>query len=749
MKHYLKLPAIAVFVFFIGYSFELLIHARNLRHDYFDIIAELFTVFVSFSIFAMTWFSYGRSRDNNSLFLGAAFLIIGTLDLYHTLSYPFMPDFVTRNSEEKAAFFWNAARFVSAPLFLASAYIRKDTLPGLINAPVLLFAALVLPFAFLVVGLFYPHYLPLYSPSERIFLVPLTTVIILYSGYLYTKRIRQEERSDIIFLIYGFILAVFSDVVYFTYDFSGHFLKIAAFYFVYLALYRTSVELPYERLALAEEKLRLSVEEKYQNLFDSANDAIMTVNLEDRVTSWNKAAEKLFGWKAEEVIGKKLSPLVVPEELKAEREKHVLNVLAGRALVGVETVRHRKDGTRVDVSLTVSPLLDADHNVTGLSSIIRDVTERKRAGEALRESEEKYRALIENIQDGIFIIQDEKIQFANEAFARIAGCTVEEVIGKNFMEFVAPEDLGMVAERYHRRQAGEPVPREYEFRILHKDGGRIIVNMNVGLINYRGKVASMGTVRDVTELKKIEELRREGERLAFASKAKSDFLATMSHELRTPLNAIIGFSELMKEKVAGELNAKQRRYVENILASSKHLLALINDILDMSKIESGKIELVIETISVPEIVNETLMFIKEKAAKRSVKIKKELDTELGFIEADRLRFKQVLFNLLDNAVKFTKPEGGVVTVTAKREGAMAKFSVSDTGIGIKEENIGRLFKEFEQVSFGISRKYGGTGLGLAISKKLVELHGGRIWAESRFGEGSTFTFVLPIAEKKL
>ncbi len=749
MKHYLKLPAIAVLVFFIGYSFELLIHSRNLQHDYFDLMAELFTVFVSFSIFAMTWFSYGRSRDNNSLFLGATFLIIGTLDLYHTLSYPFMPDFVTRNSQEKAAFFWNAARLVSAPLFLASAYIRKDTLPGLINAPVLLFAALVLPFAFLVRGLFYPHHLPLYSPSARIFLVPLTAVIILYSSYLYTKRIGHEERNNIIFLIYGFILAIFSDVVYFTYDFPGHFLKIAAFYFVYLALYRTSVELPYEKLALAEEKLRFAAEEKHRNLFDNANDAIITLDLEDRVTSWNKAAEKLFGWKANEVMGEKLSNLIVPEDLREERVQIVRNVLADMEISGIETSRLRRDGTKVDVSLTISPLLSADKKVTGFSSIIRDITERMHAEEAVKQSEEKYRALIENIQDGIFIIRDEKIQFANEAFAGMAGCTVEEVIGKNFTEFVAPEDLEMVAERYHRRQAGEPVPREYEFRILHKDGSRIIVNMNVGLINYRGKVASMGTVRDVTELKKIEELRREGERLAFASKAKSEFLATMSHELRTPLNAIMGFSELMKEKVAGELSAKQRRYVDNILASSEHLLALINDILDMSKVESGKIELVIETISVPETVNETLTLLKETALRRKVIIKKELDPELEFIEADKLRFKQVLFNLIDNAVKFSKPEGGVVRVTAKKEGNMAKFSVSDTGIGIKEENMGRLFKEFEQVSFGISRKYGGTGLGLAISKKLVELHGGRIRAESKFGEGSTFTFVLPIAEKKL
>jgi signal transduction histidine kinase len=195
----------------------------------------------------------------------------------------------------------------------------------------------------------------------------------------------------------------------------------------------------------------------------------------------------------------------------------------------------------------------------------------------------------------------------------------------------------------------------------------------------------------------------------------------------------------------GELNEKQEHYMDNVLSSSNHLLRLINDILDLSKVESGKIELVIEKLNLSDIIDESFILMKEKANKHNIVLKKEPDIAPEFIYADRLRVKQVLFNLLSNAVKFSKPEGGKVTVTAKKNGDMVEISVSDTGIGIKEENLGKLFKEFEQLDSGISGKYGGTGLGLAITKKLVELHGGRITAESIYGEGSTFTFTLPIS----
>ncbi len=225
-------------------------------------------------------------------------------------------------------------------------------------------------------------------------------------------------------------------------------------------------------------------------------------------------------------------------------------------------------------------------------------------------------------------------------------------------------------------------------------------------------------------------------------KDKSNFFANMSHELRTPMNAIIGFSELLKRKAAGELNERQEHYVDNIIINSKHLLNLIDDILDISRIEAGNMELVKEKIPLHETINETMNLIRDKASKRNIILKSEFDPKLDFIEADRGRFKQVIFNLLDNAVKFSK-EGGVVTVTTKKIENMAQISVSDTGVGIREEDRDKLFTAFWQADSGTSRKYGGTGLGLAISKRLVELHGGKLYAESKYGEGSTFTFLLP------
>ncbi len=751
-RHILKVSAIILGVSLAGYLLEMSIEGNEAMDVTFEILAELFSIFVSYSIFGVTWYAYGRSRDNHALFLGTAFFVIGFIDLFHVLSYPFMPDFITLNPPEKSAVFWNMARTISALLFLASAYLYKDTLPRLITRPVLFGSAIALSFISLIAGVFYHDYLPATYHVEggisilKIIQVLITATLILYASYLYTRRI--SEKNFEIFLIYGFIIVFFSDLIYFSHETSGHLLKVAGFYYIYIALYESSVELPYEKLALAEEKLRQAAEEKYRNLFDNANDAIIIHDLEGRVISWNHAAEKIFGWTEEEIIGKELLSRIVPEELRVEIERAACSIVP-EGVTGFETAFLRKDRNRIDASLTTSALRDANQNIIGISCIIRDITEHKQAEEARAQSEEKYRTLVEESQDGIFIIQDAKIQFVNEAFARMAGYAMEDCIGKDFRELVAPEDLDMVVNRYFRRQAGEDIPGEYEFHVLRKDGTRITVNMNVGLISYRGKIASMGTIKDITELKKAEELRLENERLVLANRAKSEFLSTMSHELRTPLNVVLGFSELLKQKTFGELNEKQKNFVDNIVTGGKNLLNVISDILDMTGIEAEKLELVTEKISVPEAIKEALAPIKEVAAKRNIVIRTDCDPALDFIEADKKRFNQILSNLLNNAVKFSKPEGGTVTITARKEGDMAKLSVSDTGIGIKEDDLGGLFIPFRQIESGMSRRYGGTGLGLAITKQLVELHGGTIKAESKFGEGSIFTFLLPIEAKKL
>ncbi|MCZ7362608.1 MAG: ATP-binding protein, partial [Candidatus Methanoperedens sp.] len=370
------------------------------------------------------------------------------------------------------------------------------------------------------------------------------------------------------------------------------------------------------------------------------------------------------------------------------------------------------------------------------------ILETEKADEALKNSEEKYRSLVESNEDSIYMVdRDCNYIFINPRHLSRLG--IGDYRGRNYADC----HWAAVTDRFRQGvdqvfHTGKPEQHEHEFR------GKWFLRTMSPLKDQKTKAVTAVTVvsTEITHRKKAEEIRLENERLDSANRAKSEFLANMSHELRTPLNSIIGFSELMKQKTAGELNNKQERYMENVLSSSNFLLNLINDVLDLSKVEAGKIELVLERISVPVVLNETINLIKEKASKNKVILKKELDPELDFIEADKQRVKQILFNLLTNAVKFSKSEGGTISITTKKEGDMAHFSVADTGIGIKNEDIGKLFTEFEQVNVEISKKYGGTGLGLAISKKLVELHGGAITVESRYGEGTIFTFTLPLVK---
>jgi signal transduction histidine kinase len=239
-----------------------------------------------------------------------------------------------------------------------------------------------------------------------------------------------------------------------------------------------------------------------------------------------------------------------------------------------------------------------------------------------------------------------------------------------------------------------------------------------------------------------DELQRLYAELEAASRHKSEFLANMSHELRTPLNAILGFSQLLQQKLYGELNAKQEEYVGDILVSGKHLLSLINDVLDLSKVEAGQIELELAPFSLRETVESAVATVRERASKNGVAVAAEIEPEVQDVEADERRIRQVLFNLLSNAVKFT-PAGGRIDVTAARVGGEVEVAVTDTGPGIAPDDRERIFEEFQQTDIGAKHQEG-TGLGLALSKHFVELHGGRIWVESELGSGSRFVFTLPV-----
>jgi signal transduction histidine kinase len=248
-------------------------------------------------------------------------------------------------------------------------------------------------------------------------------------------------------------------------------------------------------------------------------------------------------------------------------------------------------------------------------------------------------------------------------------------------------------------------------------------------------------IENVRLFKELEAANRD---LKAASQHKSEFLANMSHELRTPLNAIIGFSEVLGERMFGDLNEKQDEYLKDIHASGQHLLSLINDILDLSKIEAGRMELESQPFDLPAALDNALTLIRERAARHGLRLEVTVDPGLGEVKGEERKVKQVLLNLLSNAVKFT-PEGGKISLSASLNDGMAEISVTDTGVGIAPEDQEAIFEEFRQVGSDYARKREGTGLGLALARRLVALHGGKLWVESEPGKGSTFTFTLPVS----
>ncbi|HWR26542.1 MAG TPA: PAS domain S-box protein [candidate division Zixibacteria bacterium] len=498
-----------------------------------------------------------------------------------------------------------------------------------------------------------------------------------------------------------------------------------------------------------ERSLRES-EEKYRALMDDAGDAILLIDFEGTVRGVNKKAQEMFGYNQEEFLKMHVTRLYPQEELGRSISSFKETIRKGSGFLKDGLVK-RQDGGTVPVDIAQSVIKYGEREA--VQGIFRDITERKREDEALRLSEQKFRrlsqefhAVLDAIPDNLTLQSpDQKVLWANKGAADGLGLEISDFIDKYCYEL------------WHNRSVpcvSCPVQKSFQTGKASNDetttpDGRIWELRAVPILDEDGNVTSVVELgRNITEAKHAIEVSIENVRLSHASKAKSDFLAAMSHELRTPLNSIIGFSDLLKQRIPGELNEKQEKFVDNVLTSGKHLLNIINDVLDLSKIESGKMELSMEKISLPALINESIVLIKETASRHYVTVKEELDPEIDLIECDMLRVKQVLFNLFSNAVKFSKSEGGTITVRTKKDGDMAVISVSDTGIGIKEEDIGNLFKKFEQLDSGFSRKYSGTGLGLAISKKLVELHGGRIWVESRYGEGSIFIFMLPIRAKK-
>ncbi len=397
----------------------------------------------------------------------------------------------------------------------------------------------------------------------------------------------------------------------------------------------------------------------FKSVLDDSQDMIATTDNEGKIVEFSRGGERVLGYGREEITGMNASDFYMDPEERAR----VLDALrTGGAVCNHETRLRKKDGTPVDISLTISRLTDKAGRVIGTVGVSKDITEEKR--------------------------------LRNELHAR---------------------------------------------------------NEELKLLNTRLEDKVLERTRE------LEKINRE---LTKANQIKARFISNMSHELRTPLNSILGFSDILLEQTFGELNERQRRHVSNINASGKHLLQLISNILDLAKIEAGKIEVYSEELSIKEAVDEVVMIMNSLASKKSITIDADIGQGVDVFTADKVKFKQILYNLISNAIKFS-PEGGKVEIGVEsfmnRGGALPwalegqsllRVFVRDRGIGIREEDRERIFEEFEQADPSMSRNYQGTGLGLALTKRLVDLHGGRIGVTSVHGEGSEFFFYLPAGEQE-
>lgn len=422
------------------------------------------------------------------------------------------------------------------------------------------------------------------------------------------------------------------------------------------------------------------------------------------------------------------------------------------------------EGVPVWQQYTVRRLFKEQGETLEFQAVIQDITHRKESEQAVLASERKYRSLVANIPDVVWTANAGKeLVYVSDNALDLLGYRPAELLGATgrlWLDRIHPNDLARVEQAFEQFFTREK-RFDVEYRVRRKDGQWIWLHNRATAIRLRdGVMCADGLFSDISKRKRAEEaLCHTRDAAEAASRAKSQFLANMSHELRTPLNAIIGFSEILSDETFGALNQRQLKYTNNILTSGRHLLQLINDILDLSKVEAGRLELVRSTFDVAEALANVAGIIKGLANKKRITLEFEVAANVPALFADEAKFRQIMYNLLSNAIKFT-PEGGRVAVKATRltvqdgrPGLLNKVAaeclqvaVTDTGIGIQPQDHERIFFEFEQVDSSYGRQQQGSGLGLALTKRLVEIQGGRIWVESEGVEngGSTFTFQLPL-----
>jgi PAS domain S-box-containing protein len=490
-----------------------------------------------------------------------------------------------------------------------------------------------------------------------------------------------------------------------------------------------------------------------QTILDTSTEySIVATDLRGDIVLWNEGARRIYGYAPDEAIGQNLRVLHTPAEVEAGKVDEILATAQRRGQWEGVVSRVAKDGRTFPTRTILTVRRDASGAPLGYLSISKDISDELRLNQRLLDSEEYNRVIIESAIDGLVVTTATgEITDVNRQMERITGASRDQLIGTSFFRLVVPRTA---AEEALQRVNAEGRATDVELRVIQADGSLRDYAFNANTLGEHGRAPRrvIATVRDVTDQKRLRdeleqrnrELEVQNERVLEASRLKSEFLASMSHELRTPLNSIIGFSDFLLTAPDEPLSGPQREYLSDILNSGNHLLQLINDILDLSKVESGKLALSPVPTAIREAVEEVGSSLRPQFVERSLDLSIEVAPSIDRVLLDPLRFKQILYNLLSNSAKFTPPHGRVeVEVTPALDSRFA-VRVTDTGIGIPKKDLPRIFREFEQLDSGPGRRYSGTGLGLPLTQKLIDLMGGSIEVMSEVGVGTTFVVRLPL-----
>ncbi|MDH5187545.1 MAG: PAS domain S-box protein [Rhodospirillaceae bacterium] len=485
-----------------------------------------------------------------------------------------------------------------------------------------------------------------------------------------------------------------------------------------------------------------------RGIMDTVIDGIITIDPLGIVQSFNKSAERIFGFMAYEVIGKNIK-ILMPEPYQSEHDGYLSKYSKSgkKNIIGMgrEVIGKRKNGETFPMDLAVSEL--KRDKKTFFIGVVRDITAKKQVEENLLESQERLALAIAGSGEGIWDWNAKTSEvYISEKIRSMLGIKAERIKYKEWIGHVITEDQELYKRSLVAHLKGDTPSFNIECRVMSKNKKIFWISINgLGLRDDNGWVYRMsGSIGDITaRIESEREIIAAKERAEIASRVKTEFLANMSHELRTPLNAIIGFSDVMISEIFGKLDKRYAEYVENISDSGKHLLGVINDILDVSRIETGNMEIEPERVKVADLINIAVRLINDRARTGGLKIIKQLDRKIPDVNVDSQRMKQAVINILSNAVKFT-PEGGKITIsTAQTANGSVQIIIADTGIGMKKEDIKTALLPFGQVDSRLARKYEGTGLGLPLTKSFIEMHAGKLAISSKPEAGTRVTITIP------